>query len=77
MILQLGPLHICNGCVAWCSCQFPKKQKPWVSDSFAFSSDPFALAELSCPVLVLGFMPSNIYLVILYLMVIPGRSAPL
>ena len=25
----LGPLHICYGCVAWCSCETPKSGSVW------------------------------------------------
>lgn len=54
----LGPLHVCNIWIVWCSCGDPISDSGSVSDFFASSWDPFPLTGLPCRAKVWEFMPS-------------------
>lgn len=51
---DIGPLYICDSCVAWFPCGIPNSGAETVPDSLAGFWDPTPHNGLSCPALITG-----------------------
>lgn len=59
-MFMIGHLHICYGCIVWCSWETSNTGIWAISDSFTYSWDSFLSTGKLCPALIKGFVPSLI-----------------